>query len=215
MQVDDVSLNQPFAFKLAGKVSGDPFSVDGKIGPVGDLAALDAACLPLQAHVKIDRLALAPYQALLGAWPTQLGPVDQAALGVDARVEQRPDGVRVTTGQASLKSALTLAAQWKIEMPDGQSVTVEQAGLAVDGQHVLDANGKLGNLTTDPSHQFTLDSAQLPRTWLARLRPPPRLLPLRRSRRARLRRARGSAACVRSWSAGLRARGSAGCRRSR
>jgi AsmA protein len=171
LQVDNVNLDQPFAFKLSGKVAGGSFTADGKLGPIGKLASFDASHLPVQVHVQSAHLSLKPFQPFLAFWPATLGPLDNGAVGMDARFEQRPDGVRVTTGGMNLAAAYAVAAQWKIEMPDTQSVKVEQAQLAVDGTDLVDANGSISDLTDKPSYQFTVNSGKLTRTWLSGLVP--------------------------------------------
>jgi AsmA protein len=167
LQVDDVSLDQPFGFNLSGKAAGGSFSVDGKVGPIGSLASFDVAHLPVQLHVKSEQMSLQPFKSLLASWPSQLGAPDQASLGMDAQFEQRPDGVRVTTGGAKLAAAYALAAQWKAEMPDLESVKLEQVQLAVDGKDALDASGSISKLSQGPSYQFTLNSGTLTRAWLS------------------------------------------------
>ncbi|HXH65117.1 MAG TPA: AsmA-like C-terminal region-containing protein, partial [Mariprofundaceae bacterium] len=172
LQVDDVSLDQPFGFSLSGNAAaGGSFTVDGKLGPIGKLGSFDMARLPVQLHVKGGNLSLKPFRSVLASWPAQLGSPDQAALGMDAQFEQRPDGVRVTTGGVSLSAGYPLAAQWKIEMPDLQTMKLEQMQLAVDGKDMLDASGSIGKLMDSPSYQFTLNSGELTRKWLAGLVP--------------------------------------------
>jgi AsmA protein len=171
LQVDDVSLGQPFGFNLSGKVAGGSFSMDGKMGPIGELASFNVAHLPMQLHVKSEHLSLKPFQALLASWPAQFGPLDQVTLGMDAQFEQRPDGVRVTTGGANLAAAYPLSTQWKAEMPDLDTVKLEQVRFGIDGKDLLDASGSITKLTQDPSYQFTLNSGAVTRSWLSGLLP--------------------------------------------
>ena len=171
LKVDNVSLNQPFAFNLSGKVADGSFTADGKVGPIGKLAVFDMVHLPVQMHVQSEHMSLTPLQNLLTFWPAPLGDIHRATVGMDARFEQRPDGVRVTTGSMKLAAAYPLAAQWKIEMPDAQSVKLEQAKLSIGGKDVIDASGGIGSLTDNPSYQFTLNSAVLTRSWLGGLMP--------------------------------------------
>ncbi|MDQ6959833.1 MAG: AsmA family protein, partial [Mariprofundaceae bacterium] len=113
IRVDGVQLDQPVHVQASGKLSGEAFSVKAEVGPLGDLSKFNAGKVPLQADIQAKSIALKKLTAFIPAL-TGLG---SGVVAVDARVEQRPDGLRVTAGTLALHGAHEVDMAWKIEMP--------------------------------------------------------------------------------------------------
>ncbi|GAV19298.1 AsmA protein [Mariprofundus micogutta] len=167
----DVQLERPVAVKLSGKLSGNAFELDANVGPLGDLSKLDPVALPIQGHVKADNIQLAPFKALISGWPEQLGDINSASVGLNANIEQRPDGIRLGEGSVVLNSRIGLAVNWKIEMSKADQLKVSRAGLIVNGKDILEVKGSVKNLSANPAFQLRIDSQPLTRSWLAEFVP--------------------------------------------
>ncbi len=163
----DVQLKRPVSVTMSGKLSGNAFELDANIGPLGDLAKLDPLSLPVQGHFKADKVALQPFKNVISGWPVQLGDIAQASVGVSARIEQHPDGIRLAEGQLMLDAAHKLDINWKVELPKTDQLKLNRATLAVDNKSLFDIKGSVQKLTTNPTFKLRIDSQPIARTWLS------------------------------------------------
>lgn len=166
VMLKDVQLKRPVAVMVSGKLGGNPFELDANIGPVGDLATIHPARLPLQGHLKAEHIRLQPFAAMISGWPAQLGDVNSASVGVTANIEQHPDGLRLGEGAVTLDAAHKLALSWKVEMPNEEVLKIGTLALAVDGKSLLGLNGSLQGLATKPAFQFHVETQAITRSWL-------------------------------------------------
>jgi len=171
VQLDDVQLQHPIQAHISAKLNQDEIKMDAQIGPLGDIGNIDINHLPVQVHVQSMGLQLAPWASLLPPLPAMLGDVHQAKVRFDMQLEQRPDGVRLLAGQLSLMAAMQLALEWKMEMPDMNTVDMHDVSLSINDQHVVKLQGKLKDLTKSPKYQLNLQTDALQRVWLAKLLP--------------------------------------------
>ncbi|MDQ6963309.1 MAG: AsmA family protein [Mariprofundales bacterium] len=181
IDIDDINLTvtdlqqlRPVNLALSGRVGGASFRVDGKIGPLGDLAALDAAHLPVQLKLVGEDLALSQFTPLIGRLPTELGA--NPAMALDVQLEQRPDGMRVTAGRVTLTADAPaifheLVVGWRGELNRRNDLQLHSAHLLVDSQEVVKLNGTVTQLATHPRFNLRIQSAQLSRNWLSRYLP--------------------------------------------
>ena len=163
---NDVQLKRPVAVKVSGKLDGNAFDLDANIGPVGDLMQLKPLNLPVQGKLKAEHISLQPFAGMIGGWPAALGDVGKAAVSVTASFEQRPDGLRLGEGLLALDAAHKLDINWKMEMPGMNEIKLQRAALTVDGKSVLDMNGHIKRLGSQPVFELHLQSQPIERTWL-------------------------------------------------
>ena len=163
----DVQLERPVAVKLSGKLSGNAFELDAIVGPLGDLSKLDPVSLPIQGHVKAEQIHLAPFKEFISGWPEQFGDINNASVGLNANIEQRPDGIRLGEGEIVLKSLIGVGLNWKIEMEKQDQLQLRRAGVVINGKDILEIKGSVKNLSTTPNFQLHIDSQPLTRSWLA------------------------------------------------
>ena len=166
VQLNDVQLARPVSVGLSGKLDGNAFSVDAKVGPLGDLSKLDPAKLAIQGQVRVESLRLGPFKDLIAGWPAMMGDINEATAAATANIEARPDGVRTGEGTAMVNGAHKLELNWKLEMPKADQMELRRAELVVDGAAVLDVKGSV-KLAEVPTFQLRLDGQPMQRTWLA------------------------------------------------
>ncbi|MBL4775645.1 MAG: AsmA family protein, partial [Mariprofundus sp.] len=164
--LDDVQLERPVKVRISGKLSGNAFALDANIGPVGKLSALDVTSLPLQGAFKADNIQLQPFQHLISAWPEQLGELAGASVRVSAKLEQRPNGIRLSEGELHVNAAHTLGLSWKVEMSTTDQLKINQLALAVNGKSMLDIKGTVQHVLKNPSFNLRLHGYPIERTWL-------------------------------------------------
>lgn len=165
--LSDVQLERPVGVKLSGKLSGNAFELDANVGPLGDLSKLDPVSLPVQGHIKADKIHLAPFKGLIKGWPAQLGDIKKASVGLNANIEQRPDGLRLAEGDVVLQSLLNLGLNWKVEMSSKDQLELHRTSLIVNGKEILNIKGSVKKLSKNPTFQLRIDGQPLERTWLA------------------------------------------------
>jgi len=163
----DVQLKRPVTVHVSGKLSGNGFALDANVGPLGDLTKLDPVTLPVQGHLTADNISLLPFKQMIKGWPAQLGDIAKASVNISARVEQRPNGIRLGEGKLQLSAAHKLGVSWKIEMPQADQLTINRTTVTVDGKKLLNAKGSVKQLTKNPSFKLRIDSQPMARTWLA------------------------------------------------
>jgi len=171
LTLDDVQLDRPVAVSLSAKLSGNQMDVHAQVGPLGDLSALNIEKLPVQADIRAEKVRLVDFKDFLKSWPQNLGNVAEATAGFTVRLEQHPDGIRLSEGQALLDAAHDLAVNWKLELPNNARMDLRNVSLTVDGKEVIQAKGSVLDLTADPRFQLNISSPTIQRTWLAGLVP--------------------------------------------
>jgi len=166
--LDDVQLERPVNVALSLDMGSDSISLEGKVGPVGELAKLNVNKLPVQMHLVSKHIGLATFSGFLPPLPAMLGDMKNAFVSLDGQFEQRPDGVRVTAGSATLTSALLLNADWKIELSSADEARIHAFDVTLDGQHLLKAQGFLKGLSGKQlSYEMRVETDALHRAWLA------------------------------------------------
>lgn len=165
--LNDVQLDRPISTHMSGKLDGNAFNVDAKVGPLGDLSKLEPAKLAVQGQVKVENVRLGPFQDVIAGWPAMMGDVNNATAAATANIEARPDGVRTGEGTVVVEGAHKLELNWKIEMPKPEQLELRRAELAVDGKSIVDVKGNVKQLTSAPVFQLRLEGQPLERTWLA------------------------------------------------
>ncbi|MDQ6953624.1 MAG: AsmA family protein [Mariprofundaceae bacterium] len=171
VQLDDVQLEHPIQAHLSAKLNQDEVKLDAQFGPLGDITDIDSNHLPIQLHLQSFGLQLAPWASLLPDLPEPLGDIQHAKVRFDMQLEQRPDGARLLAGQLSLLASMQLALDWKMEMPNINSLDVHDVSLQINDKHVLKLQGKIKDITKSLNYQVRLQSDTLQRIWLAKLVP--------------------------------------------
>ena len=181
LDIDDITLTitdlqqlRPVKVALSATVGGNPFKLDANVGPLGDLGRLDPNRLPLQLHLVSDHIALATLKSLTGSLPAALGGNPVAS--VDLKLEQRPDGTRVTAGTLGLASdapALfkALDANWKGALNRNNDIQLQRATISINQQRVVQLSGTITKLATRPRFHLRIQSDPLTRRWLAHYLP--------------------------------------------
>jgi len=171
LTLDDVQLDRPVGVSLSAKLSGNQVDVHAQVGPLGDLNSLNIEKLPVQADVRAEKVRLVDFKDFLKGWPENLGNVAEATAGFSVRLEQHPDGIRLSEGQALLDATHDLAVNWKLELPNNSRMDLRNVSLTVDGKEVVQAKGSVLDLTGDPRFQMNISTPAIQRTWLAGLVP--------------------------------------------
>ena len=164
--LQDVQLERPIAVRLDGKLSGNTFNIDARVGPLGDLDKLDPARLPIQGQVRVEQVQLQPFREFISGWPEVMGDVAKATAGVTANLELHPDGVRMGEGTVSIDGAHKLGLNWKIELPTEDKLELRRADVTVDGKEIVAVKGSVKALSTAPAYQLRLEGRPMERTWL-------------------------------------------------
>lgn len=168
VRLDDVQLQRPVGVEVTGKLSGDEFRLVSQVGPLGDLSKVDPARLPVKSELTIGHLGLKSFRKMLAGWPALLGRVDDAAVSVSARLEQRPDGLRLSEGSVKLDAAHDATLQWKVDMHSADRLEVRRAQVDLDGRKFAEIQGFLDKLSGEtPNYQLRISSEPVERTWLA------------------------------------------------
>jgi len=168
IRLEDVQVQRPIGVEVTGKLAGDEFRIIAQVGPLGDIAALDPAKLPVKGELNIDHLGLKSFKSSLAGWPALLGSLDQAALSLSAKVEQRPDGLRVGEGVVKLDAAHTASLMWKVDMRSPERLEIRRSQLDLDDRKVAEIQGQVDRLgSASPAYQLRLSGEPLDRLWLA------------------------------------------------
>lgn len=170
VDVDDVQLERPVEVNVSAKLGADEIRMEAKIGPLGDLAKLNPAKLPVQASLKSEGIALKPFKAWLPELPELLGSVDSARLRTDMQLEQHPTGLRVSAGWATLQAARSLHLSWKAEMSSTDRVRLHEVSAKLGDQQLATAQGEV-SFGRSLKYQIRLKSGDISRSWLTTLLP--------------------------------------------
>lgn len=170
VEINDVQVDRPIEMKASARVGADEISLTAQVGPLGDLSKLNIEKLPLQANLQSESLGLKQFALWLPKLPEFFGNAEDARLRLNLQLEQRPDGMRLSVGEAALLAAVTAEAKWKIEMPDSKRVKLQELGLSLNGQQLLNAQGEV-RLGGKYRYQLRIKGMPVQRTWLASLLP--------------------------------------------
>ncbi|NOR73292.1 MAG: AsmA family protein, partial [Mariprofundaceae bacterium] len=172
LQVDisDVQINHPIEVKASARLFGEAITLEARVGPLGDVSKLNIDRLPLQAELKSGSLGLRPFTSWLPEFPEFLGEAADASLRLDLKLEQRPDGMRLSTGEMGLMAKVAVDAKWKAEMANARRIQLKDFKLSLNSRPVLSAHGEV-NLGNKPDYQLRVKSEAIERTWLASLLP--------------------------------------------
>jgi len=171
LALDDVQLDRPIPVLLTAKVSGNTVQLDAQVGPLGNLNRLNVQTLPIQGEIRADEVKLSDFADYLDSWPAQMGELAKATARLNVRLEQHPDGVRISEGEAMLAAAHEMAVSWKFDLPSSEHLELRRASLTVDGKEILSAKGNVKALTSKPHFQLRLGSTEVERQWLADIMP--------------------------------------------
>ncbi len=163
LDMDSVSLDSPIPVNVSGEIEDSGFTLNGQLGPVSDLAAFDVAKLPVQAHLKGERLAF----GVLVDYVPALARYADLRLDADAQFEQRPDGLRLFAGKARLTAMHDLTIDWKMEMPTSGEVLLRSLDLAVDGKQIAQARGEIHGIGSDIKYEMRVNTPEVSRQTLA------------------------------------------------
>ncbi len=170
IEVNDVQVERPVQVNASARVGTDEIGLTAQVGPLGDLSKLDIEKLPLQANLQSESFALKPFTAWLPEFPEFIGKAEDARLRLNVRLEQRPDGIRLSAGEAAVVAAVTAEARWKLEMPNAKKVQLQELAFNLNGRQLLSAQGEV-RLGAREHYQLRIKGKPITRTWLATLLP--------------------------------------------
>jgi len=163
VNVDGVQLDQPVHVQASGELSGDAFSVKAEVGPLGDLSKFNIERLPLQADIQAKSIALEKLTAFVPAL-TGLGA---GALALEARIEQRPDGLRVTAGTLALHGEHEADVAWKMEMSKPDRLKLDRVVVRLEGEKAAEITGSVRDIGHSLQYQVRLNTPALSREQLS------------------------------------------------
>jgi len=170
IEVNDVQMDRPIEMKASGRVGADEIALTAQIGPVGDIAKLDIDKLPLQINLQSESFNLKPFVDWLPEFPAFLGRAEDAHVRLNVQLEQRPDGMRLSVGEAALLADATAGVKWKVEMPNAKKIKLQELGVNINGQKLLNAQGEI-RLGGKHRYQLRVKGESVKRSWLASLIP--------------------------------------------
>ncbi len=163
VKVDGLQLDQPVHVQVSGKVSGDAFSIKGKVGPVGDLATFKIENLPLQADIQAKAITLEKVAAFIPA----LAKLGKDTLALNVRIEQRPNGLRVTAGTLALHGEHNADVAWKVEMSKPDRIKFDRVVVRVTGEKVVQMTGFVRGIGRHLQYQVRVNTPALSREQLS------------------------------------------------
>jgi len=163
VNVDGVELNQPVHVQASGKMSGSTISVKAEVGPLGNLSDLNIERLPLQVDIQAKAIALAQ----LSHFIPDLKALGTGTLVVNARVEQHPDGLRITAGTLALHGEHDANVAWKLEMAHPDRMKIDHIGIRLEGKKVADMTGSVRGIGRHLQYQIRLNTPTLSRERLS------------------------------------------------
>jgi uncharacterized protein involved in outer membrane biogenesis len=171
VELDDVQLEHPVGIKISARLNNDKIDIDAQVGPVGDLASLDVNKLPIQLSLKSDAIRLKSFAAWIASFPEPLGDVNKASVMLNMQLEQRPDGLRLLAGEGALLAAMNIALDWKVEMPNMNTLRLNHVGIAINDKPLFKIQGDVKQLSKAPRYTLRVQGENIQRTWLAGLLP--------------------------------------------
>jgi len=171
VELDDVQLEHPIRARISARLNGDKIDIDAQVGPVGDLASLDVNKLPIQLSLKSDAIRLKSFAAWIASFPEPLGDVKKASVMLNMQLEQRPDGLRLLAGEGALLAAMNIALDWKVEMPNMNTLRLNHVGIAINDKPLFKIQGDVKQLSKAPRYTLRIQGENIQRTWLVGLLP--------------------------------------------
>ncbi len=169
LAMDSVRLDSPIPVRLTGRIGDSGFSLEGQLGPVRDFSAMDMARLPVQAHLKAKGLTVGAF----AVYVPQLAPYHDLVFDIDAKFEQRPDGLRLSAGTAHMTMGRDIAVHWKLEAPSAGKTMLRSVRLTVDGEEAAQVRGRLQPGKDGIEYEIRLSTPALSRkmlmTWFPRV----------------------------------------------
>ncbi len=163
LSIDSVRLDSPVPVHLSGMFGDNAFRLEGHVGPVGNIAALDIGKLPVQAHLRAERLEL----GTLVEYAPQLASYAGLSLGVDVQFEQRPDGLQLSAGSAQLAAGHVFAMSWKLEMPAAGEALLRSLALTIDDRDVAQMHGEVRRHESGITYKMQLSTPEISRQALS------------------------------------------------
>ncbi|MDX8378091.1 MAG: AsmA family protein [Mariprofundales bacterium] len=155
IQINDVSLVRSIAVEINAFIENDPFSITGKIGPIGKIDEFDVNKLPLQLVFDAQKINLKPL-AQAKMLPDNLSKQADAAVAAHLDIRQENNGVRNVLGDFSLLAKPRVDVAIKLNMPDAQHIFTEYLRLHVDNIAILETEGKISLPLEDKELTYSL-----------------------------------------------------------
>jgi len=170
VEVNDVQADRPIEVTASARVGSDEIRLSAQVGPLGDVSKLDPEKLPLQLNLTSEEVSLSSFKAWIPELPEFFGKRDDARLRFNVQLEQRPNGVRLSVGDASLLAKVTVNSGWKVEMTDASRIKLNEFHTGLNGHSLINAQGEI-RLGTEMRYQLRIKGEPVKRTWLASLIP--------------------------------------------
>ena len=168
--VNDVQADRPIEVAASARVGIDEIHLTAQVGPLGDISKFNPETLPLQLNLNSESLSLSSFKAWIPELPAFFGKRDDARLRFNVQLEQRPNGVRLSVGDASLLAKVTANSSWKAEMADNSRVKLNEFHAGLNGHSLINAQGEI-RLGSAMHYQLRIKGDPVKRTWLASLLP--------------------------------------------
>jgi len=163
IEVDDVQMVRPVSVRVSASLGGDDFSLDGKVGPLGNMDEFNAAQLPLKGHFSVPSATLSKLAEMI----PELVALGDGNISVDVQLEQHPNGERVMSGSLGLHAAHDVALNLRAQMPDTSSLQIETLKGQLDGVDVVELKGTLRGLNRKLRYELRVNTPELTRQQLA------------------------------------------------
>lgn len=170
VDVNDVQADRPIKVTAFARVGNDEIYLNAQVGPLGDISRLDPEKLPMQLNLSSESLSLSSFKAWMSELPEFLGKRDNARLRLKMKMEQRPNGVRLSVGDAALLAKVTVNTSWELEMADATKVKLNEFHAGLNGHPLINAQGEI-SLGTSMRYQLRIKGETVKRTWLTSLLP--------------------------------------------
>lgn len=170
VDVNDVQADRPIEVIASARVGSDEIHLNAQVGPLGDISKLDPEKLPMQLNLSSESLSLSSFKAWVSEMPDFFGKRDDARLRFNIQMEQRPNGVRLSVGDAALLAKVTVNTSWELEMADATQVKLNEFHAGLNGHPLINAQGEI-SLGTSMRYQLRIKGDPVKRTWLASLLP--------------------------------------------
>ena len=170
VSVNEIDLNKPVYFSAGAKMGEDRVEFEGRAGPIGDVSQFDFSRLPMQIQLNAKDFALEP----LAIYLPRVLVESKARLQLEAKLEQRPDGQRLSIGNIGVDAPANFNISWDAQQTEPDSVRIAKAIVRANEQELASGEGYVSRLTKQrPSYQFRLQGLELTRqsvqSWLPML----------------------------------------------
>ncbi len=163
IDVEDVQLERPVHVHARGRVGTGEWTIDAEVGPPESTRKILLKRLPIQAGLKVEAV---PVQELADFVPA-LNPLVGNVLDADMHFEQRPGGLRLSTGKVELRGGHVWSYAWKFEMPKPRNLDLQQSELRLDGVKVGSLSGSVRGIGRTLRYQLRMNTEEISRQTLA------------------------------------------------